>query len=77
MKCAVKMKDLSTKRFSVNILYLKEIPKLSHESISFSYLIRLARIIEQEYHTQIILQYLKYTMQMFQTGMSNNKHPVN
>ena len=44
MKCAVKMKDLGTKRFSVNILYLKEIPKLSHESISFSYLIRLARI---------------------------------
>ena len=77
MKCAVKMKDLGTKRFSVNILYLKEIPKLSQESISFSYLIKLARIIEQEYHTQIILQYLKYTMQMFQTGMSNNKHPVN
>ena len=74
MKCAVKMKDLGTKRFSVNILYLKEIPKLSQESISFSYLIKF---IEQEYHTQIILQYLKYTMQMFQTGMSNNKHPVN
>ena len=44
MKCAVKMKDLGTKRFSVNILYLKEIPKLSQESISFSYLIKLAWI---------------------------------
>ena len=44
MKCAVKIKDLGTKRFSVNILYLKEIPKLSQQSISFSYLIKLAWI---------------------------------
>ena len=42
MKCAVKMKDLGTKRFSVNILYLKEIPKLSQQSISLLYLIKLA-----------------------------------
>ena len=33
MKCAVKMKDLGTKRFSLNILYLLEIPKFVRETL--------------------------------------------
>ena len=53
MKCAVKMKDLGTKRFSVNILYLKEIPKLSQESISISYLIKLAQIFRLGYRAGV------------------------